>query len=334
MDYRSAGVDIDAATKAVGKIRELARSTFRPEVLSDIGSFGGLFRLDTARYRRPVLVASTDGVGTKLKIAIAAGRNDSVGYDLVAHCINDILVQGARPLFFLDYLAMGKLDTEVAASVISGMAEACREFGLALLGGETAEMPGFYQAGDYDIAGTIVGVVEEDRILDGSRVRQGDRLVALESWGLHTNGYSLARKIFFEQERLAPDSHVPAIGGTVRDVLLARHRCYLRELEPLLDAEVLHAMAHITGGGLTDNIPRVLPSGLGVRIDLAALRPLPVFPYMKEKGAVPEDDMLRTFNMGVGMVVLVAPADAARIPGGWTIGEVVAGSGVSYEGSL
>ncbi len=172
MDYRSAGVDIDAATRAVGKIRELARSTFRPEVLSDIGSFGGLFRLDTARYRRPVLVASTDGVGTKLKIAILAGRNDSVGYDLVSHCINDILVQGARPLFFLDYLAMGKLDTEVAAAVISGMAEACREFGLALLGGETAEMPGFYQAGDYDIAGTIVGVVEEERILDGSRVRE------------------------------------------------------------------------------------------------------------------------------------------------------------------
>jgi phosphoribosylformylglycinamidine cyclo-ligase len=334
MDYRSAGVDIDAATRAVGKIRELARSTFRPEVLSDIGSFGGLFRLDTARYRRPVLVASTDGVGTKLKIAIAARRNESVGYDLVSHCINDILVQGARPLFFLDYLAMGKLDTEVAASVISGMAEACREFGLALLGGETAEMPGFYQPGDYDIAGTIVGVVEEDRILDGTRVREGDRLVALESWGLHTNGYSLARKIFFEQEGLSPESHVSAIGGTVADVLLARHRCYLRELEPFLDAEVVHAMAHITGGGLTDNIPRVLPKGLGVRIDLRELRPLPVFRYMMEKGAVPRDEMLRTFNMGVGMVLIVAPEDSARIPGGWTIGYVVSGSGVAYEGSL
>jgi phosphoribosylformylglycinamidine cyclo-ligase len=334
MDYRSAGVDIDAATRAVGKIRELARSTFRPEVLSDIGSFGGLFRLDTARYRRPVLVASTDGVGTKLKIAIAAGRNGSVGYDLVSHCINDILVQGARPLFFLDYLAMGKLDPEVAASVISGMAEACREFGLALLGGETAEMPGFYQPGDYDIAGTIVGVVEEDRILDGSRVREGDRLVALESWGLHTNGYSLARKIFFEQEGLAPETYVAAIGGTVADVLLARHRCYLRELEPLLDAELVHAMAHITGGGLTDNVPRVLPEGLGARIDRSALRPLPVFRYMMEKGSVPRDDMLRTFNMGVGMVVIVAPEDSARIPGAWAIGRVVPGSGVSYEGNL
>jgi len=334
MDYRSAGVDVDAATKAVGKIRELARSTFRPEVLSDIGSFGGLFRLDTARFRRPVLVASTDGVGTKLKIAISTGRNEGVGYDLVSHCINDILVQGARPLFFLDYLAMGKLDSEVALSVISGMAEACREFGLALLGGETAEMPGFYQPGDYDIAGTIVGVVEEDRILDGSRVRKGDRLVALESWGLHTNGYSLARKVFFEQEGLLPDSHVAAIGGTVADVLLARHRCYLRELEPLLDADAVHAMAHITGGGLTDNIPRVLPSGLGVRIDLRALKPQPVFRYMMEKGAVPQDDMLRTFNLGVGMVLIVAEEDSERVPGGWPIGEVVVGSGVSYEGSL
>jgi phosphoribosylformylglycinamidine cyclo-ligase len=281
-----------------------------------------------------VLVASTDGVGTKLKIAIATGRNDGVGYDLVSHCINDILVQGARPLFFLDYLAMGKLDTEVAAAVISGMAEACREFGLALLGGETAEMPGFYQPGDYDIAGTIVGVVEEDRILDGSRVREGDRLVALESWGLHTNGYSLARKIFFEQEGLAPDTLVPAIGGSIADVLLARHRCYLRELEPLLDADVIHAMAHITGGGLTDNIPRVLPAGLGVRVDLREVRPQPVFRYMMERGAVPEEDMLRTFNLGVGMVVLVAAEDAGRVPGGWPIGEVVPGGGVEYVGTL
>jgi phosphoribosylformylglycinamidine cyclo-ligase len=332
MDYRSAGVDIEAATRAVGRIRDLARSTFRPEVLSDIGSFGGLFRLDTTRYRRPVLVASTDGVGTKLKIAIASGRNDTVGYDLVAHCINDILVQGAHPLFFLDYLAMGKLDTDVAAAVISGMAEACREFELALLGGETAEMPGFYQPGEYDIAGTIVGVVEEDRILDGSRVRKGDRLVALESWGLHTNGYSLARKILFEQEGLSPHSRVEAIGGTVADVLLARHRCYLRELGPLLDD--LHAMAHITGGGLTDNIPRVLPEGLGVRIDLGALRPQPVFRYLMEKGSVPQDDMLRTFNLGVGMVVLVDSEDSGRIPGGWAIGEVISGEGVSYEGRL
>ncbi len=332
MDYRSAGVDIDAAAKALQKVRESARSTYQPGTLSDIGSFGGLFRLDTDRYKRPVLVASTDGVGTKLKIAFATGRHDSVGYDLVSHCINDILVQGARPLFFLDYLAMGKLDGGVAASVVAGMAEACREFKLSLLGGETAEMPGFYSPGEYDVAGTIVGVVEEDRIIDGSAVKPGERLWALPSWGLHTNGYSLARKIFFEQEGLEPSSHVDAIGGTIADVLLARHRCYLPDLEPLLDSGAIHALAHITGGGLTDNVPRVLPEGCGVRIDLGNLRPLPVFRYLMDKGNVPGAEMLRAFNMGVGMVVIAK--DDPKLDDAWLIGEVVAGSGVAYEGSL
>lgn len=332
MDYRSAGVDIDAATKALQKIRQSARSTYQPGTLSDIGSFGGLFRLDTDRYQRPVLVASTDGVGTKLKLAFATGRHDSVGYDLVAHCINDILVQGGRPLFFLDYLAMGKLDGDVVAAVVEGMAEACREFKLSLLGGETAEMPGFYAAGEYDVAGTIIGVVEEDRIIDGKAVKPGDRLWALPSWGLHTNGYSLARKIFFEQEGLDPSSHVDAIGGTIADVLLARHRCYLPELEPLLDSGSIHALAHITGGGLTDNVPRVLPEGCGVRIDLETLRPLPVFAYLMDKGNVPEAEMLRAFNMGVGMVVIAK--DELALDDAWLIGEVVAGSDVIYEGSL
>ncbi len=332
MDYRSAGVDIDAATKALGKVRESARSTYQPGTLSDIGSFGGLFRLDTDRYKRPVLVASTDGVGTKLKIAFATGRHESVGYDLVSHCINDILVQGARPLFFLDYLAMGKLDGDVAASVVAGMAEACREFKLSLLGGETAEMPGFYTPGEYDVAGTIIGVVEEDRIIDGSAVKPGERLWALPSWGLHTNGYSLARKIFFEQEGLEPSSHVDDIGGTIADVLLARHRCYLPDLEPLLDSGAIHALAHITGGGLTDNIPRVLPEGCGVRIDLGNLRPLPVFRYLMDKGNVPGAEMLRAFNMGVGMVVIAK--DDPKLDDAWLIGEVVAGSDVTYEGSL
>lgn len=332
MDYRSAGVDIDAATRALQKVRESARSTYQPGTLSDIGSFGGLFRLDTDRYKRPVLVASTDGVGTKLKIAFATGRHESVGYDLVSHCINDILVQGARPLFFLDYLAMGKLDGDVAASVVAGMAEACREFKLSLLGGETAEMPGFYSPGEYDVAGTIVGVVEENRIIDGSAVKPDDRLWALPSWGLHTNGYSLARKIFFEQEGLEPSSHVDAIGGTVADVLLARHRCYLPDLEPLLDSGGIHALAHITGGGLTDNVPRVLPDGCGVRIDLGTLRPLPVFRYLMDKGNVPEAEMLRAFNMGVGMVVITK--DELELDDAWLIGEVVAGSDVTYGGSL
>ncbi len=332
MDYRSAGVDIDAATKALQKIRQSARSTYQPVTLSDIGSFGGLFRLDTDRYQRPVLVASTDGVGTKLKLAFATGRHDSVGYDLVAHCINDILVQGGRPLFFLDYLAMGKLDGDVAAAVVEGMAEACREFKLSLLGGETAEMPGFYAPGEYDVAGTIIGVVEEDRIIDGSAVNPGDRLWALPSWGLHTNGYSLARKIFFEQEGLEPSSHIDAIGGTIADVLLARHRCYLPALEPLLDSGTIHALAHITGGGLTDNVPRVLPEGCGVRIDLETLRPLPVFRYLMDKGNVSEAEMLRAFNMGVGMVVIAK--DELALDDAWLIGEVVEGSDVTYEGSL
>lgn len=332
MDYRSAGVDIDAATKALGKVREHARSTYQPGTLSDIGSFGGLFRLDTEKYRRPVLVASTDGVGTKLKLAFATGRHTSVGYDLVSHCINDILVQGARPLFFLDYLAMGQLDGEVAADVVAGIAEACREFSLSLLGGETAEMPGFYQKGEYDVAGTILGVVEEDRIIDGRRAVAGDKVWALDSWGLHTNGYSLARKIFFDKEGLSPDSHVDALDATVADVLLARHRCYLPDLEPHLDSDHIHALSHITGGGLTDNIPRVLPDGCGVRIELGALRPLPVFRYLMDKGDVPPSEMLRTFNMGVGMVV-IAP-DSLELEGAWIIGDVIEGDGVHYVGRL
>ncbi|HXV65087.1 MAG TPA: phosphoribosylformylglycinamidine cyclo-ligase [Vicinamibacteria bacterium] len=333
MDYRSAGVDIDAATKALSKVREHARSTYRPGVLSDIGSFGGLFRLDSDRYRKPVLVASTDGVGTKLKIAFATGRHDTCGYDLVAHCVNDILVQGARPLFFLDYVAMGRLDGEVLGSIVSGMAEACREHGVALLGGETAEMPGLYAPGEYDVAGTIVGVVEEDHIIDGSRVAVGDVLLALESWGLHTNGYSLARKILFEREGLVPESHVEALRGSVADVLLAKHRCYMPELEPFLDGGEIHALAHITGGGLTDNIPRVLPEGCGVRIDLGTLKPQPIFRYLMDKGGVPQKEMLRTFNLGVGMVVIADKA-GLPLPGAWPIGEVVSGQGVRYEGSI
>ena len=334
MDYRSAGVDINAATRALSKVRKLARSTYRPEVLSDIGSFGGLFRLDTERYRKPVLVASTDGVGTKLKIAFATGRHDGVGYDLVSHCVNDILVQGARPLFFLDYLAMGELDGDVAAAVISGMAEACREFGLALLGGETAEMPGFYRSGEYDVAGTILGLVEEERILDGRAVRSGDKLLALDSWGLHTNGYSLARKIF-QKEKLAPNDRVEELDATVADALLTRHRCYLPDLEPLLDKGVLHALAHITGGGLTDNIPRVLPQGLSACIDLDAIEMPSLFRYLMDRGDVAESEMLRTFNVGVGMVAILSSDDVDELPDARVIGEVVASDeGVVYEGSL
>ena len=332
VDYRSAGVDIDAATKALKKVRDEARSTYQPGTLSDIGSFGGLFRLDTERYRRPVLVASTDGVGTKLKIAFETGRHRGVGYDLVSHCINDILVQGARPLFFLDYLAMGKLDGHVAAEVVAGLAEACRAFKLSLLGGETAEMPGFYRSGEYDVAGTIIGVVEEDQIIDGSNVTPGDTLWALPSTGLHTNGYSLARKILFDVEALDPSTQLETVGVSVADALLERHRCYLPALEPHLDAGRIHALAHITGGGMTDNVPRVLPEGCGVRIDLDTFELPPLFRFLMDKGSVPPGEMLRTFNCGVGMIV-IANANL-KLDGQWKLGSVVSGDGVDYVGTL
>ena len=335
MDYRSAGVDIDAATRAVGKIRELARSTFRPEVLSDIGSFGGLFRLDTARYRRPVLVASTDGVGTKLKIAIAAGRNDSVGYDLVSHCINDILVQGARPLFFLDYLAMGKLDTEVAASVISGMAEACREFGLALLGGETAEMPGFYQPGDYDIAGTIVGRGRggsDSRRLARSRRATGSSLSNPGDFiptAIPSRGRSSSSRRASRPKATSPRSVAPS------------PTCFSRGTAAISESSSRSSTPRSSTRWPTSpaaasptTSPACCPKGSACASISRALKPQPVFRYMMEKGAVPQDDMLRTFNLGVGMVLMVAAEDVDRVPGGWIIGEVVAGAGVSYEGSF
>ena len=343
MDYRSAGVDIDAAHRAKNKIRELVRGTFRPETLGDIGSFGGLFRLDKDRYRDPVLVASADGVGTKLKVAFAANRHDTVGYDLVSHCINDILVQGARPLFFLDYLALGKLVPEVVEAVVSGLARACCEFGLTLLGGETAEMPGFYPADEYDLAGTIVGVVERDRLIDGSELEPGDQLLGLSSTGLHTNGYSLARKIFFEQENLTAESRVEEIGAKVGDALLETHRCYLPLIDPLLEKGLVKALAHITGGGLTDNIPRVLPKGTAARIDLDQWSIPPLFRYLQQKGDIAEAEMLRTFNVGIGMIVMVSPgdlettksllADAGEKP--VAIGEIVEGEcEVVYGGTL
>jgi phosphoribosylformylglycinamidine cyclo-ligase len=343
MDYRSAGVDIDAATRAMKGIGDLVRGTFTSGTLGDVGNFGGLFRLDREAFREPVLVASTDGVGTKLKVAFACARHDTVGYDLVSHCINDILVQGAKPLFFLDYLAMGKLDPEVVEAVVAGLARACREFGVALLGGETAEMPGFYPPGEYDLAGTIVGVVERDAVIDGSSLLPGDVLLGLRSSGLHTNGYSLARKIFFEQEGLEPDSQVEEIGMTVGDALLESHRCYVSLLEGLLAKKLVKAMAHITGGGLTDNIPRVLPPGTSARIELGSWSLPPIFQYLRDRGKIAQPEMLRTFNVGIGMVVMVAEheldeankilSDAGEDP--VVIGKVIEGDRrVVYEGAL
>ena len=316
--YADAGVDIDAKAAALARARAAIRSTFTPGVLGDVGGFGGLFRPDFSKFREPVLVGSTDGVGTKLKVAIDMKRHDTCGADLVNHCVNDILVQGARPLFFLDYVATGKLEPGLIESIIEGIARACRENGTALIGGETAEMPGFYAAGDYDVAGTIVGVVERDRIVDGSRIAAGDVAVGLPSVGLQTNGYTLARKVFFDTMGKTPSDRLRELDGrAIGDVLLAPHLSYLRALEPLLDADLVHGMAHLTGGGFYDNIPRVLPGNVDVVVKSGAWPVLPVFEVIAREGGVSFEEMHRVFNMGIGMVVFVAPADLARAGAIW-----------------
>jgi phosphoribosylformylglycinamidine cyclo-ligase len=306
MDYKSSGVDIDAGNETVRRIRGLARSTFTSGVLSDIGSFGGLFQLESGRYRHPVLVSSADGVGTKLKVAFLANCHDTVGVDLVNHCVNDILVQGAEPLFFLDYLATGRLSPSVAESVVTGMAAACRDNGCALLGGETAEMPGLYADGEYDIAGFIVGVVDRERLVNGRAIAVGDVLVGVPSSGLHTNGYSLARRIAFEGLGLKVDSHVPELGMTVGQAFLEPHRSYLSIVKPLLEGGRIKGMAHITGGGITDNLPRILPHGTGALVDVSAWEVPPLFRWLQEGGRVPAADMLHTFNMGIGLIIVTA----------------------------
>jgi phosphoribosylformylglycinamidine cyclo-ligase len=311
MDYKAAGVNIDAGNEAVRRIRSLARSTFTEGVLSDIGSFGGLFRLDTGRFKDTVLVSSADGVGTKLKLAFLTDRHDTVGVDLVNHCVNDILVQGAEPLFFLDYLSTGRLLPEVAESIVGGMASACRENGCALLGGETAEMPGFYADGEYDLAGFVVGAVDRSRLITGRTVAVGDVLVGVPSSGLHTNGYSLARRIVFEQLKLDVEAHVPELGRMVGDALLEPHRSYLSLIQPLLDGGRIKAMAHITGGGITENLPRVLPHGTAAVVDASAWQVPAIFRWLQQSGQVPTDDMFRTFNMGIGLI-LVTPRDRAE----------------------
>jgi phosphoribosylformylglycinamidine cyclo-ligase len=306
VDYKTSGVDIDAGNDAVRRIRALARSTFTAGVLSDIGSFGGLFRMEPGKYREPVLVASADGVGTKLRVAFLAGRHDTIGVDLVNHCVNDILVQGAEPLFFLDYLATGRLAPEVAEAVVSGMTRACRENDCALLGGETAEMPGFYQDGEYDVAGFIVGVVDRTRLINGRTIAVGDILVGVPSSGLHTNGYSLARRVVFDTLQLTVDSYVPELGQTVGDALLEPHRSYLPVIRPLLESTRIKGMAHITGGGITDNLPRILPHGTAAVVDASSWTIPPIFSWLRQAGDVPIDDMMRTFNMGIGLIIVVA----------------------------
>ena len=309
--YKEAGVDVEAGEAAVRRIARHVRSTFTPAVLTDVGAFGGMFALDAARYRAPVLVSSMDGVGTKLKVAQRVGRHDTVGEDLVNHCVNDIAVSGARPLFFLDYFAAGTLNADVLDAVVQGFAKACRENGCALIGGETAEMPDLYRAGEYDLAGTIVGIVERDEVLDGSAIRAGDVLLGLPSTGLHTNGYSLARRVLFGPF-VAADEPAALGGESVGAALLRVHRSYLDAIQALIAETLAGGFAHVTGGGLVSNTRRILPAGLDVDVAWDAWTVPPLFRLIQDTGSVPEDDMRRTFNLGVGLVAVVAEANVPR----------------------
>ncbi len=342
--YAAAGVDIDAQEAGLREVKKLAKATFTEGVLTEIGSFGGLFRPDLSGAAEPVLVASADGVGTKLLVARMAGDYSSVGRDLVNHCVNDILVQGARPLFFMDYVGAGVLEPAAMVELVAGVARGCRENGCALLGGETAEMPDFYRPGDYELVGFIVGLVDRAEILPGERVRPGDVLLGLPSAGLHTNGYSLARRVLLERLGLGLGDRIPgaATQRTVGEILLAPHASYLGAIEPLLGHPGLHALAHITGGGLTDNLPRVLPAGTRAAIRRGSWQVPEIFRQIQEHGEVETDEMLRVFNMGVGLVLVVAPEARDEIrdrlsgagQAAWVLGNVrEGGSGVVYEGA-
>jgi len=329
ISYADAGVSIDNANLAVAKIREFARSTFNDRTLTEIGSFGGMFSGAFPGMADPILVASADGVGTKLKLAFETGIHNTVGADLVNHCVNDILVQGARPLFFLDYFATGKLEPDVTASVVEGMARACKENGCVLLGGETAEMPDFYPPGEYDLAGFIVGVVDKKNVIDGKSIVPGDVVLGIPSNGLQTNGYSLARKLFFEVAGHNPDTYLDELGKTVGEALLKTHQSFLRPLEGLLDKGIIKGLAHITGGGFLENIPRILPDGVSVEIKKGTWPELPVFGVMQSLGNVSEKEMFRTFNMGIGMIAVISSENKktlmSHLDGCFEIGRVVEG---------
>ena len=332
MLYRDAGVDIDAATRAKASIKQLARQTFSARVLKEVGSFGGFFSIQ-GLPRDAVLISSIDGVGTKLKIAFALNRHSTVGADLVNHCVNDISVHGAVPLFLLDYLATGKMHPQVVTEVVRGLARACRAVSCALVGGETAEMPGFYPPDEYDLAACIVGWVRRRKILDGSRIRPGDAIVGLPSAGLHTNGYSLARKVLLEQQRIRLTERVPELGRTLGEELLAPHRCYWKVVKPLLAEGLLQGLVHVTGGGITDNTPRILPAQARAVVRLGSWPVLPIFHLIARLGRVPQPDMLRTFNMGIGMMLIVSKRKLARVTTllararekHWIIGEIQRG---------
>ena len=309
--YSDAGVDITSAERSKQRIKMLARKTFNKHVLSEIGGFGGLFALDLEKYPNPVLVSSCDGVGTKLKVAFELNIHHTVGQDLVNHCVNDIAVQGASPLFFLDYLATGKLDQSTIETVVQGLSEACRANGCALIGGETAQMPGFYADNEYDLAGTIIGAVSRDKIITGDTIQVGDVLIGLPSNGLHTNGYSLARKLLFEVAKYGPEQYVNELKDKTGAALMRTHRSYLAIIKKLTGAEVVSGMAHITGGGITENLPRIIPKGMGAVVDLASWTVPPLFEHLQHLGNVAQDEMLRTFNMGIGLIVVV-PAEKVK----------------------
>jgi phosphoribosylformylglycinamidine cyclo-ligase len=313
MTYRGAGVDIDAGNKFVDLIRPLVRKTFRPEVVTDIGGFGGLFALKAKKYKNPILVASTDGVGTKLKVAFMTGKHDTVGIDLVAMCVNDVVVQGAEPLFLLDYLATGRLALGVSTQIVKGVARGCLQAGCALIGGETAEMPSFYREGEYDLAGFTVGVVEKRKVIDGSAIRAGDQLVGIASSGLHSNGYSLARKVLFERMRLKPGSRVKGLGRNIGEELLVPTKIYVKPLLDLIKNFPVHGMAHITGGGITDNLPRVIPPGCKALVWRGAWPVPPIFEVIRQGGNVEEEEMLRTFNNGIGMILAVPAGEVKGV---------------------
>ncbi|HEX9961258.1 MAG TPA: phosphoribosylformylglycinamidine cyclo-ligase [Pyrinomonadaceae bacterium] len=334
ISYSDAGVSIDNANLALDKIKKYAKSTFNERTLTEIGSFGGMFSAAFPEMSEPVLVASADGVGTKLKVAFLANVHNTVGQDLVNHCVNDILVQGARPLFFLDYFATGKLEPEVTASVVEGMAKACRENGCVLLGGETAEMPSMYSAGEYDLAGFIVGVVDKSKVIDGKNIKAGDVVLALPSNGLHTNGYSLARKLLFETGKYSVSSVLPEMHAALGEVLLKPHKSYLPALEDLLDSGKIKGLAHITGGGLLENIPRILPENVSVEIRRGTWEELPIFGLMQKLGNVEDKEMFRTFNMGVGMVVICAEEDSETLQNHFAgLGEACSVIGRVVEGN-
>lgn len=327
--YKEAGVNIDAGNEAVRRIKSVVRETYNGQVLGELGSFGGLYAFPTQDFREPILVSSTDGVGTKLKIAFAMKQYDTVGQDLVNHCVNDILVQGARPLFFLDYIGTGVLKPEVIEAVVTGFARACKENGCALIGGETAEMPGLYNDGEFDLAGTIIGVVERELLITGATIKPGDIVLGLPSAGLHTNGYSLARKICFDTLKLKPTDYINEINNTIGFELLTPHRSYFHQIYPLITNKLIKGLAHITGGGFYDNIPRILPAGCGVEIKKGSWPVLPIFKFLQQAASIPDQEAYRVFNMGIGMVLICDPDVSSRImdqvPEIYQLGLVTAG---------